>query len=386
MILVNIPIFALCIVFALGLDQSPRTERWRLLLMSESEELTWSRRKFDECLQQDGPLLLTSDDPRVTRVARVTSRLITALECQEQHMVHGASWPPRVQRGELGRVIAEREKAGKGYQPSAVAKSGFMPFRPESGNPLKVLEDGDWNLYVVDLPTINAFALPSKDIFVYSGLVDLLDDDTLLSAVLAHEIAHVTQRHAVENLGFLNIAAVAFDVLRGISFALTISFPLITDSAGMFINWLNDFVAERAYSRKLEMEADEVGLEFMASAGYDPRAAFDLWDLMAAVEADSAAHGSPVSVADQFSLLQTHPPSHVRQEAIRKLLPKAMKLYEESKLGKVPSDVKVAVATKEKALAMEEGLVKNQKKVKVVKEEAKVAEEEKTTTKGVVAV
>ncbi len=63
-----------------------------------------------------------------------------------------------------------------------------------------------------------------------------------------------------------------------------------------------------------------------------------------------------------------------------------MKLYEESKLGKVPSDVKVAVATKEKALAMEEGLVKNQKKVKVVKEEAKVAEEEKTTTKGVVAV
>ncbi len=107
--------------------------------------------RFDECLQQDGPLLLTSDDPRVTRVARVTSRLITALECQEQHMVHGASWPPRVQRGELGRVIAEREKAGKGYQPSAVAKSGFMPFRPESGNPLKVLEDGDWNLYVVDL-------------------------------------------------------------------------------------------------------------------------------------------------------------------------------------------------------------------------------------------
>lgn len=54
--------------------------------------------------------------------------------------------------------------------------------------------------------------------------------------------------------------------------------------------------------------------QFMASAGYDPRAAFDLWDLMAAVEADAAAHGSPVSVADQFSLLQTHPTSHVRQE------------------------------------------------------------------------
>jgi predicted Zn-dependent protease len=52
-------------------------------------------------------------------------------------------------------------------------------------------------------PKINAFALPSKDIFVYAGLVDLVDDDTLLAAVLAHEIAHVTQRHAVENVSCL---------------------------------------------------------------------------------------------------------------------------------------------------------------------------------------
>jgi metalloendopeptidase OMA1, mitochondrial len=65
-------------------------------------------------------------------------------------MVHGASWPPRRERGELGQVIVERERLGRQYQPSAVAKSGFMPFRPESGNPLKVLQDGDWNLYVVD--------------------------------------------------------------------------------------------------------------------------------------------------------------------------------------------------------------------------------------------
>ncbi len=73
----------------------------------------------------------------------------------------------------------------------------------------------------------------------------------------------------------MNVAAVAFDVLRGISFALTISFPLcgsfiylfsfanhsITDSAGVFINWLNDVVAQRAFSRKLEMEADAVGMD-----------------------------------------------------------------------------------------------------------------------------
>lgn len=56
-------------------------------------------------------------------------------------------------------------------------------------------------------PTINAFALPSKDIFVYAGLVDLVEDETLLSAVLAHEIAHVAQRHAVENVRTRNTMA-----------------------------------------------------------------------------------------------------------------------------------------------------------------------------------
>jgi predicted Zn-dependent protease len=52
----------------------------------------------------------------------------------------------------------------------------------------------------------------------------------------------------------------------------------------------------------------------MAEAGYDPRAALDLWDLMAAVEADAASRGQPLSLSDRLSLLQTHPTSNVRQD------------------------------------------------------------------------
>lgn len=52
-------------------------------------------------------------------------------------------------------------------------------------------------------PKINAFALPSKELFVFAGLVDLVEHDELLAAVLAHEMAHVTQRHAVENVSRL---------------------------------------------------------------------------------------------------------------------------------------------------------------------------------------
>lgn len=110
-----------------------------------------------ELLKNDGHHLLPSTDPRSIRVARVTSRLITALEEQDNHVVSGASWPPRSQ--ELAKVIAEREAyfgpSGQAelerYKPSGVAKSDFVPFRPQSSNPLKRLESADWNLYVVDL-------------------------------------------------------------------------------------------------------------------------------------------------------------------------------------------------------------------------------------------
>jgi predicted Zn-dependent protease len=62
----------------------------------------------------------------------------------------------------------------------------------------------------------------------------------------------------------------------------------------------------------------------MALAGYDPRAAHDLWDLMSAVEQDNVAQGQAISVENRFALLRTHPPSDVRQEV--RLLPQSSKL------------------------------------------------------------
>lgn len=149
--------------------------------MSENEEMAWSRRKsvptrftrLDQAIKRvlmerhqdvliaDGPLILPPDDPQSRKVHRVTCRLVTALEEQDHHVISGASWPPRSQ--ELGRVISEREAALSGgreiaYQPSGVAKSSFMPWRPVSSNPLKKLESADWNLYVVDLVRLHYLA------------------------------------------------------------------------------------------------------------------------------------------------------------------------------------------------------------------------------------
>jgi predicted Zn-dependent protease len=81
----------------------------------------------------------------------------------------------------------------------------------------------------------------------------------------------------------------------------------------MFINWLNDVFTERAYSRKLEEEADAVGLEIMAMAGYNPRAMEDLWELMGCVEADAERAGVQ-SLDSRVPFLRSHPTSAARHE------------------------------------------------------------------------
>lgn len=109
-----------------------------------------SRQK--EILHNDGHKLLPPDDPRSRQVARVTTRLITALEEGDRHIVYGANWPPKSQ--ELSRVISEREALIGGedryYPPSGTAKSTYVPYRPPTRNPLKQFESPDWRLYVID--------------------------------------------------------------------------------------------------------------------------------------------------------------------------------------------------------------------------------------------
>ena len=105
-------------------------------------------------LKNDGALLLPPEDEQSRRVERVASRLVTALEEQQQHVVCDAAGAPR--SSDLSRVISEREASvgrhlEERFKPSGVAHSSFMPFRPATSNPLKKLEAADWNLYVIDL-------------------------------------------------------------------------------------------------------------------------------------------------------------------------------------------------------------------------------------------
>lgn len=334
----QIPVIAMFLVIAIGLDQSPGTARWRLLLMSEKEEMAWSQKRFQDVLEAEAPLILSESDERVQVLKRVCNKLIEAMD--SDNTVCTAIWP-RDDAEVLERI--RRFEARTSIRPSAKTESAFLPYRPESSNPLKIIESRDWDLFVVDMPRVNAFVLPSKEIFVYSGLIDLLEkEEPLIAAVMAHEIIHVTERHAVENMGFLALSSVAFDILRGITFALTISFPFVTDALGSVFNVMNSVVAERAYSRKLEGEADTMGLMLMAQAGYNPESALELWGLLNMIEEESQDEGDILGER-VLPFLRTHPAGEDRLANIQKHLPKAMKLYQRTLQGTKAQQVRAAV-------------------------------------------
>jgi predicted Zn-dependent protease len=172
---------------------------------------------------------------------------------------------------------------------------------------------GDWEVVVFRSKEANAFALPGRKIGVYTGMFDVARTQDQLAAVLGHEIAHVTQRHSNERVSQELVAEggmVAASAALG-SKGTTHDVAMAALGVGAQLGVLMPF------SRTQESEADLVGLEYMARAGFDPRGAVALWQNMEAAEG-----GSPPT------FLSTHPSHESRIRDLEKRMPSAWKLYE----------------------------------------------------------
>jgi predicted Zn-dependent protease len=160
-----------------------------------------------------------------------------------------------------------------------------------------------WEFKVLDSPMVNAACLPGGKVVVFRGLLDLYNyDETALAVVLAHEAGHVVARHAAEQLGFANL-------LLWAEFAVNIVF-----NARFITNRLFTLGGRLPYSRKLELEADYIGLMLLAkTCRYDPGAAPGVFETL------GRATGKHVE------FLATHPNSDRRIQALREALPEARK-------------------------------------------------------------
>ncbi len=177
-----------------------------------------------------------------------------------------------------------------------------------------------WEFTVFEDPTPNAFALPGGKIGVHSGLLDVAETDAQLAAVLGHEMAHVLAQHSNERISASQVA----DLALLIADATTDMDPQILAGLGLGAH----YGLILPYSRAHESEADLIGLDLMARAGFDPREAVLLWRNM---EKNASEEGA----GPEF--LSTHPTYRTRTQDLDRRMPRALHLYHEARArGRTP--------------------------------------------------
>ncbi|MCC6327238.1 MAG: M48 family metalloprotease [Acidobacteria bacterium] len=157
-----------------------------------------------------------------------------------------------------------------------------------------------FTIKVIDSDEVNAFALPGGFFFVNKGLILAADNEAELAGVMAHEIAHVAARHAMENQGkgtFINYASLA-----GIIFGGPIISQVLYNGGGIM-----SALAGLKFTRGAETEADSLGVQYLYASGYDPQAMSTMFEKLASKNKKKAG-----TIQKLFS---THPQSLDRRDA-----------------------------------------------------------------------
>ena len=167
----------------------------------------------------------------------------------------------------------------------------------------------EWESHVIESEELNAYCMPGGKIIFYSGIIRSLKlSDAEMAAIMGHEVAHALREHGRERMSEALIEQGALGFLNAAGILDAKFVPVLHALANLMITL--------PHGRGQESEADIVGLELMARAGYDPRAAVTLWQKMSAA---SGAHPPEV--------LSTHPADATRIAGIEAHLPEVLPLY-----------------------------------------------------------
>ena len=249
-----------------GCKTNEVTGRKQLMLVSESTAISESKAAYVALLQplaKEGKI--DTDAAAVARVREITSRLIAQA----------------------------------------------INYRPET-------KDWEWSIKVIDDPkTVNAWAMAGGKMAIYTGLIQQLKaTDDELAQVMAHEITHALAKHTAERMS----RALATQAGLG-ALAVTQQNSQYGNLALTGAQAAAVVALELPNSRTAESEADRIGIELAAKAGYDPHAAVTLWEKMAKV-----GGGDGKSRTD---FLSTHPAPVKRMETLAELVPQMMPYYQD---------------------------------------------------------
>src|SRR5688500_18864144 len=243
-----------------GCYTNPVTGRKSLVLLSQGEELTLGAQSFQEIRQKEK---VSTDSAMNARVARIGERIAQAV-----------------------------------------------------GNELP---DAKWEFVVFDSKELNAFALPGGKVGVYTGLLQLAENDAELATVMGHEIGHVIARHGAERMSEAMVISGA-GALGSAAVAAKTDDPKYKQVFDVAYGGLATVGRILPHSRSNESEADRMGAIYAARAGYDPRAGITFWEKRRSQKQKADAKGGGAAGA-LGALMSTHPTDEKRIADLKALMP-----------------------------------------------------------------
>jgi predicted Zn-dependent protease len=207
------------------------------------------------------------------------------------------------------QVLAQAETVGAGPELELVKRVASR-LANATGN---ADADFQWQVSLIREEKANAFCLPAGKIVVYTGIIPVAQNEPALATVLGHEMAHATSRHGSQRVLQQNLAQTALT-----SVAISLS-DMDYDRQRAIMGALGagaQFGVFMPFSRKHESEADQIGLIYMARAGYDPRESIRFWERM-----ERAGGAQPPE------FLSTHPSHGTRIQQLETWMPRSMEEY-----------------------------------------------------------
>ena len=167
-----------------------------------------------------------------------------------------------------------------------------------------------YHFTVIDSPDINAFALPGGYIYIHRGLLAYLSSEAQLAAVLGHEVGHVTARHSVQQQS----QSQAWGIL-----GQAVAIGTGVGAAGDVTSALGSAFV-RGYGRDMELQADGLGAQYLARAGYDPQAMIEVVEVLKSQDDyardEAAKAGKPAPTSSYHGIFDTHPGNDQRLQQV----------------------------------------------------------------------
>jgi predicted Zn-dependent protease len=237
---------------------------------------------------------------------------------RKQHMLVSSEQVNQSAEEGYRQVLAEAQKQGALDKDAATAervKTIVGRLIPQTGVLRPDAPGWKWETHVLSSKEVNAWCMPGGKIAVYTGLIEQIKpSDDELAAVIGHEIGHALREHGREQISH----QVEQQALVGIAGAVLNVPQAAMDLAPQIL----DVTVNLPHSRQDETEADRVGVELAARAGYDPHAALTLWEKM-----------QKVGGSQPPKLLSTHPPTAERIKDLQSVVEQVVPLYQAAKGG-----------------------------------------------------